>query len=275
MKLQDTRIILLDNGSVKAAATLQLRKLSAALSEASGTPVEAVSLRHAERIPLQQLNGISASTLAPYLASQLSQGVRHFVLVPLFFARSGALTQYLPQQMEKLEQKFGVFKYTLADVVYPLPDGEPRLARTMQSQLGQTSATEIILLDHGSPDPQVTAVRQHLATQIRSDLDQRFTLHEAVMERRPGANYDFNGDLLETKIRQLAQQGARDIFLLMQFFLPGRHAGSGGDVEQICQRLQDEFEGLQISLGPLIGFDDALIPILQDRLQSALREISA
>ncbi|WP_353057295.1 hypothetical protein [Salinicola sp. JS01] len=45
------KILLVDNGSLRPAATLNLRRLAAALSQVSGEAVEAASLLHSFKIP--------------------------------------------------------------------------------------------------------------------------------------------------------------------------------------------------------------------------------
>jgi len=277
------KIILMDNGSLKAAASLQLRTLAQRLSSVSGHEIFPVSLRHADKIPPQELAGQAAPTLIPFLTEQLRAGHQRFLVLPLFFAASGALTRYLPQQLETLRRQWENLDFTLADVVYPLPQGEPALVASMRQQWQQLQQSvqspaqapvqapvQAILVDHGSPDPEVSAVRQHLAKQLRQHLAEDQWLDEAVMERRSGTAYDFNGELLETLLRERAQQGVKDIILLMQFFLPGRHAGSGGDIEQIISAITRQYPHTRIHQSQLVAQHEALIDILQARLNVAL-----
>jgi hypothetical protein len=56
----------------------------------------------------------------------------------------------------------------------------------------------------------------------------------------------------------------------MQFIAPGRHAGSGGDVDSICDEAKQRFPGLSISISSLVGEDDAVVDILADRARAAL-----
>ena len=267
--MRKTQVILMDNGSLKAEATLQLRQLATQLSAASGHHIEAVSLRHADRIAPAQLSGRAAQTLHPYLSQQLQAGEKSFIIIPLFFSQSGALTQYLANQIETLLSQFGLFDCTLANVIYPLPEGEPRLVELMLQMLSQTVTRDIIVLDHGSPDPLVTAVRRHLTKQLSARVSPDRVIEEAVMERRQNAQYDFNGELLETVLQRKAHEGITEIFLLLQFFLPGRHAGSGGDIEQICQRVEAQFPALKIHVSDLVARNPLLLEILLSRLREA------
>ncbi len=273
------QILLMDNGSIKADATRQLRAVAQALGQSAGQPVEAVSLRHADRIDRAELDGVAALTLLPFLSQALSCGQRSFVIVPLFFAASRALTEYLPRQLQQLYQQYGEFELTMADVLYPLPQGEPLLPALMLQQIRRlhpplTADERLVLVDHGSPDPQVTAVRQQLAQQLLQQLDEGFILDQAVMERRSGAEYDFNGALLEQRLHQYARQDVQQVTLLLQFLLPGRHAGAGGDIEQIRLAVQQRYPALRIRQTPLVAQHPQLIGILLKRLQAAMQQHS-
>ena len=87
-----------------------------------------------------------------------------------------------------------------------MPEGEPRLAEILGdhvTQCGQTAGRrphQVIVVDHGSPLPEVTAVRKRVAEALHASLPPGVQLKQAVMERRPGADYDFNGHLLEEQL---------------------------------------------------------------------------
>jgi sirohydrochlorin ferrochelatase len=133
----------------------------------------------------------------------------------------------------------------------------------------QTQKRRVILVDHGSPIPEVTAVRHYLAKEMRRLLGPNVRLHEAVMERREGGDYDFNGELLEPVLRQTGEQDDRSpIALSLLFMSPGRHAGSGGDIESICRRVGEVHPGWPIVNSGLVGDHDGLIAILRDRLSA-------
>ena len=273
--LSDVTIMLVDNGSVKPAATLQLRQLAESLSQQTKRKVHAVSLRHADRISSDDLDGRSAQTLVPFLQQQLRGGINRFILLPLFFAESGALTSFVPEQVKLLEGEFGKIELTIADVVYPLPDGDKRLVTILfdfiQRSIKKQSSEKqnIVLVDHGSPSPKVTAVRQHIAIELQKYFSS-VSIEQAVMERRGGAEYDFNGPLLEDWLKQKAIQGEKSAIVVLMFFLPGRHAGKGGDIEKICGRIRQEHPEFDIQITPLVANHAKLIEILQARLQNIL-----
>ncbi len=273
-----TTILLLDNGTSRPESTMNLRRLALRLGEQSGVSVAPVSLQHAHKIPAEALGGVAAQTFVPFMKHCLSRGERRFMVVPLFFGPSRALSSYLPEQTAELAAEHGEFQLRLCPALCPLPEGEPRLAEILCDLL-PTVATQkrrrVILVDHGSPIPQVTAVRRYLAGEMRRILGPEVELQEAVMERREGEAYAFNGELLEQLFRQSGESDARTPLALSLLFLsPGRHAGPGGDIEAICQRARERHPGWPILTSGLVGEHPGLIPILGDRLRAGLELLS-
>ncbi len=276
-----TRILLVDNGSRRADATRALRRLSEQLAQRLDQPVHPVSLLHSSKVPAAALGGRPAETLEPFLEHHGANGARDFLAVPLFFGRSRALTNLIPQTVERVTASLGCcLQVTVADELCPLPEGEPRLAgildraiRAATCRLDSTRAASpaAILVDHGSPIPEVTAVRHWIADQLATLAQGDYQVREAAMERRQGAEYAFNGDLLEEALAELAATGQqRGVVVGMQFIGPGRHAGEGGDVATICQQAQQRHPNLEIRISTLVGEDDALLDILADRAKAAL-----
>ena len=270
-------IILLDNGSRRAEATLSLRKLARSLEDTVGETIYPVSLQHANHIDPGLVEGRPALTFEAFLRDQLQSGRRKFLVVPLFFGQSRALTSFIPDIIGCLQKEFGPFGLTLADVLCPLPDGDQRLARILCDNIETTlrahgiPRSRVILVDHGSPTREVAAVRELLASQMRQILDPGISLHEAVMERRPGSEYDFTGRLLEEVLDELASsEDDTPVVLSMLFLAPGRHAGSGGDITSIRDRVVAANPSLQAVITPLVGEHSGLVDILKERLEQAL-----
>jgi len=265
-------LLLVDNGSSRSESTLNLRRLAAALGERIGEEVHPVSLLHASKVSPAELDGSPADTLEPFLRRQIASGVRDFAVMPLFFGRSGALTGFIPETVQAIRNDLGPFDLRMGDVLCPLPVGEPLLVQILADNILRTAEAEaltpsrIVLVDHGSPLPEVTAVRRLLATQLREGLGRRATLREAVMERRAGSEYDFNGDLLEDSLRGLANEDWQTpVILSMLFLSAGRHAGAGGDIVQICGRVAADFPEFRVFPTPLVGSHPLLIDILTAR----------
>jgi len=270
-------ILLVDNGSTRAEATLSLRRIAADLAEACGLPVHPVSLQHADKIPAEDLGGAPAEVFPSFLRARLERGARDFVVVPLFFGRSRALTSFIPEQVGLLAAEFGPFALRQADVLVPMPDGEPRLADILADHVTQCSAAlgcdpdRVVVVDHGSPLPEVTAARAQVTMALRERLAEGIALGQAVMERRRGAEYDFNGQLLGDLLESCVAQHPRCVVVLaMMFISPGRHAGPGGDIEAICREAMAKSPGLRVAISPLVGEHPLLIEILHARLRAAL-----
>lgn len=268
-----TTVLLVDNGSVKPAATLQLRHIAQQLSQQSEQHIHPVSLQHAGVISAEALGGIKATVFTDFLQQKLTAGEQHFVVLPLFFGKSRALTAFIPQQQALLAQTFGEFEITIADVLYPLPDGDERLATIVYEHIQQTAdhaglpLKNIALVDHGSPLPQVTQVRNGVTDQVQAKLaDSVQVVDQVAMERRKGRQYDFNGTLLVDWLMNKAEQGERSAIVGLLFALPGRHAGAEGDIVTICESVMQRYPDFTVAISPLVGEHPLLIDMLYERL---------
>ncbi len=267
------RLLLMDNGSLRPEAVHALRAAASGLSQRLGRTVLPVSLSHVDRIDTGRLGGEPAHTVDQAITARLASGDRDFLILPLFFGPSRALTDTLPRRLDALRDDWPDLRWRLAELVYPLPGGEPRLAELMVEHLrlaalqAGLSAPPVCLVDHGSPSPRVAEARHHLARAMERMLGQ--PVAEAAMERRPGAQYDFNGPQLEDWLERQAAAGQSELLLALMFFLPGRHAGAGGDIEAIMERVMQRHPGLRIAATPLVGEHPLLLEILLDRLRDA------
>lgn len=287
-------IILTDNGSLAPAATLALRELAAKVAARVGEPVFPVSLLHSSGIEPEKLDGVPAEILEPFLAKQLSAGETKFRILPLFFGPSLAITDYLPKRLAALKEKFPEAEFeivlclcddlggerliagileravraTLSVVSQSCCDHpEHRLARGPQQDCGTTKNPAVILVDHGSPARAVTDVRDRLADELRIRLGDTVSgVLAASMERREGDEYAFNEPLLATALRTPGYDSG-EVVVAMQFLLPGRHAGPGGDVARIVAEAVAERPGLRVTMTGLVAEDDALADLLAARVR--------
>lgn len=258
--------LLLDNGSLAPAATLRLRELAAALAARIGEAVEPVSLLHSSAIPVAELGGVPAEIFEPAVARRATEGRRDFVVVPLFFGPSRALTDYLPDRVAALRAKWPDLRVRLAPTLFQ--EGDNRLASIFVDHLtADESVQRVAFVDHGSPAPQVTAVREALVAQVRAMLDSSVEIVGCCMERRPGAEFDFNGPLLADLLAR-GEWSRGPVTVAMQFLLPGRHAGPEGDVAQICRAARERAPQLVTRLTPLVGEHPRLLEILVERWAS-------
>jgi len=261
--------LLMDNGSLEPAATLGLRRLAAALGERIGQQVEPVSLLHSSGVPVEKVGGIPAEILEPALERRLKAGQSEFLIVPLFFGPSGALTDYLPARLTHLRSKQPQLTVKLAAPLFQ--PGDDRLAHILADEVRAlgSAARRIALVDHGSPAPAVTEVRNELACQLNGLLGPDHTVAPASMERRAGAAYDFCEPLLAGLLRQPGWNSG-EVTVAMQFLLPGRHAGPAGDVATICREAEAASDGtLRTKMTGLVAEHPLLVDILADRWRGA------
>ena len=275
MRAEDTTVLLVDNGSLRPAAIRGLRRLAAALSRRVGRKVEPVSLLHSSAVPAGQLGGRAAEILEPALRRRAEKGEQNFLVVPLFFGRSRALTDYIPERVAVLQQTFPDLRVRVAR---PLAiTGEDRLVRLLEAQVRakltagflRGGKARVVVVDHGSPAKAVTQVRNRLTAQLRRRLGARVTgVAASSMERRPGTAYAFNEPLLENLLAT-PPWNAGPVVVAQLFLLPGRHAGPAGDIAAIIGRVREKNPGLRAVRTKLLGEHPGLIAILADRLRRA------
>lgn len=266
---------LVDNGSLRAASTINLRAIAHALSREAGQAVVPVSLLHSSAVDPGEMGGIPAEILERALLRRLERGENDFVILPLFFGPSLALTSYLPKRLVALRRKHPELRVRIAPCLFDLRHGtDQRLAQIVcERVLEEIEAGEkppVVLVDHGSPAPEVTYARNFIAGQASVLLAGKIArLGAASMERREGDEYRFSEPLLENLLRTDGFNRGK-VIIAMLFLSPGRHAGPGGDVAEICQAAEQESPGLHTRITGLIGDHPSLITVLLDRLREGL-----
>lgn len=286
------KIILLDNGSLRPESTRNLRRVAAALTEHSGHPVEPVSLLHSRKVPAEELDGVPARVFERSIKEWAAEGERDFAVVPFFFGPSQAFTDYLPGRIAALQAQWPDLDVAIGRPLVDLEDGgDLRIAQILVEQTedalaclhgvaperirhGGIPPTSVALVDHGSPIPEVAAVRNFVAGQVSVLLQQR--LGDAVarvvpcsMERREGDAYRFNEPLLEHLLDDPAFASG-PVVVAMQFLSPGRHAGEAGDVATICADAEARNPGLRTVRTALVGVHPDIVDVVADRLQELL-----
>ncbi len=249
-----TRILLVDNGSYEPAATLALRGLALEAGKLIGQEVRPVSTMHSTKIDPALLGGVPAIIFEGAIQQAKADGIDELVVIPLFIGPSRAITEYLPKVFADAQP--GAMKLAIREPLFG-----PELVNMLIDNLNSTGWTKgsgtVLLCDHGSPIPEVTRCRNFFAVSLRSQLGLKDDeLIACSMERREGAEYDFNEPLLEH-----ALQGAKgEAVILMLFLLPGRHAGAEGDVATIAE--DHAPDGVRWKLSPLLGTHPALPALL-------------
>ncbi|MFT5882518.1 MAG: hypothetical protein ACI9FG_001021 [Crocinitomicaceae bacterium] len=270
MAAGDEVIVLMDNGSLRAGATIQLRVLAEALSGNLQKPVHPVSLLHSSKLNPADTDGVAAQTLVPFMRAQRDLGKHSFTIIPLFFGPSGALVDYLPKRVGELRLE-GWEELEVAIAPTLVRQEDARVAEIMASLVHEKmdalrwAHANVAMCDHGTPAKAVNDVRGMVASQLQSLLNERLSQVTACsMERREGGEYDFNEPLLENL---LGTEGYEEkVIVSMLFAGPGRHAGAQGDVAEICEAAKVKNPRLEAEMTALVGSKvGELVAILADR----------
>lgn len=279
--INDPVIFLFDNGSFRAEATLSLRSLAERLGARLGRRVEAVSLLHSTRVSPSELGGVPARLLEPALDAWWSgQPEGRAVLLPLFFGPSGALVEYVPDRLGSLRERHPAGRAVLAEALVVAEEEPGELVAALADRVRAVMAKrgwrrpKVALCDHGTPLRTVTAVRDRLATGLREVLAGEVAAVAACsMERREGPEYAFNEPLLE-RLLAAPPFDEGEVVVALQFLSPGRHAGPGGDVAEICERAEQAARAagrtLTTAMTETLADDDRLVEVLARRAEGAL-----
>lgn len=255
-----TRILLVDNGSLRPEATLELRRLSAEVAQLLGQPVHPVSVLHSHKIDPALLDGQPAVIFEQAVQLAKTDGIDELLVLPLFIGPSRAITEYLPQVFADAQP--GAMKLTIRPTLYGEDGAEllDILADQILHTPGDADKDTILLCDHGSPIIEVTRVRDALARDLSAEMDiPPSRLIACSMERREGPEYAFNEPLLATAL----QRAPGDVIILMLFLLPGRHAGPDGDVATIAK--EHAKPGGQVRMSPLLAKHPSMSQLIAKR----------
>ena len=264
--------LITDNGSYRPEATFSLRNLAERLGNRVGETIHPVSLLHSTKISPNKLDGIPAEIFEPFILKKREEGINRFHVTPMFFGPSAALLEYMPQRVEDLRPDWPELEVRIAPCVVNIEDkDDTRMAQILVDQILATKESQsftnpaVAVVDHGAPRIAVTEVRNHLGAQVRELLseDQFPLVIPSSMERREGDEYAFNEPLLENVIG--AEGFQKEIIVSMLFASPGRHAGPGGDVAQICKEAAEKYPDLKWHMSDLVAGHDGIIELLAER----------
>jgi sirohydrochlorin ferrochelatase len=254
-----------------------LRTLAGQLAQAAHRPVRPVSLLHSSAIDPTLLNQQPAEILEPTLRKLANAGIQEFLIIPLFFGPSAALTDYLPGRVRHLRESWPNLRLRMAPCLVDANNpADNRIAALLADRVrdctvkNNFSRPAVAVVDHGTPQRSVNAVRELVTKQTRDLLGPfAHVVTACSMERRPEPEYDFNEPLLE-KLLDTPEFSAGEVIIARLFLLPGRHAGPGGDLEQIAHAAQIRHPNLKIVLTETLGSHPGIIPILRERLEQGL-----
>jgi len=115
----------------------------------------------------------------------------------------------------------------------------------------------VVLLGHGSRAPGASEAMDRVASALR--------------ERRGGrvevAHMELAEPSLETVLEALHRDGIRQVVLVPYFLHHGIHLRE--DIPGIVQEVVARLPGLDVAMAPHLGFDDALVEVVERRLSQA------
>lgn len=253
-------VALIDNGSLEPAAHQNLRRVAAALSEATATPVHAVSWKHSDRIAPAELGGTPAWTLGSFVRAMHALGQRDFLFVPFFISAQGAIGSALRHDLEKLKAELGTLEF---DFTAGLAS-RAALAEIVTARIREVQVTRglvrppVVLVDHGGPSVASANLRDQLTATVRTRVgDKCGAVVAASMEGE-------HPPLLAEQLRAPGFAG-QDVIVALLFLSPGRHAGPGGDIAQIC-----DASSTRCHVTELVGTHPLAVRTLADALREKL-----
>jgi hypothetical protein len=261
-------IALIDNGSLEPDAHRNLRAVASAISEQTGEVVHAVSWKHSNRIAVEQLDGVPASALAPWIRMHLARGDRAFLFLPFFISEQGAIGSALRSDLEALKKSEGSFDYAFTPGLNASGTILQIAIERIRQAAKSLSHPAVIVVDHGGPSPASATLRNRLAAAIAPAVaGLTRTVAAASMESPEGDAYAFNRPLL-ADLLQTVEFNSGDVLIAPLFLSPGRHAGPTGDLRQIADAAQAAQPGLHCTFCELIGTH----PLAAEALASELRK---
>ena len=206
--LKERKYFLVDNGSLGPEAVLNLRTIAHSLAKITDCEVRPMGLMHSHKVEPSALDGIPGESMEAFLQSDEAGSMDQLRVLP-FFSRAEfgghRLVAAKPREVaiEKKGRSFAVLDFLFA------PEDD-RLARILADLClkrfpsAETPPPHLILVDHGTPLPEVNRVREEVGQQLEALMGKRIGgFSTCCMERRPGKEYDFNDPLLENLLRSL------------------------------------------------------------------------
>lgn len=266
--------LLVDNGSIRADSVLALRRIAAELSRLSGQQVLPASLNHSHKVCPVEIDDEPAFLLEDQLRLAARRGVRRVRIVPFLLAKSGSIASLVEAAVAELRGS-GNLPIEISYTDYPFEPMSPAdltlanlLARLVRETIADQNLQKppVVLVDHGSPRAQAAYVRNYIAGQLSAVLGQEVSLVVAAsMERRPGKAYDFNDPLLEDVLTSPHFRGKKVVCALL-FLLPGRHAGEGGDIAEICNSAAGKHPGTRVFRTSPFGSEAEFLQLMARRI---------
>ena len=271
--------LLVDNGSTVPDSILSARRIAVKLSERLGLEVQSVGLMHSDRVSAQELGGVAAETLIPYLQKRMFSGTFNFLFIPLFLGPSRALTEWLPRELEELLVKFPNVIVRVGECLACDPESEEALAQAVLDRIRASSqdielaSPFVAFVDHGTPEHKVNEVRERVGGLLRDLLDSTVVgFSTCSMERRSDPEFAFNEPLLANLLLDHSIVPSGNVVASLFFLLPGRHAGLGGDLQNIIEQAQGLRQDLTIHKTATLGEHPLVLDLLEGNFRKLLKD---
>lgn len=115
----------------------------------------------------------------------------------------------------------------------------------------------VIVLGHGSRAPGASEAMERIAAILRTRRPQRIEV----------AHMELAEPLLESVLAELHADGIRRVVLVPYFLHNGVHLRE--DIPAILSEACARLSGLEVAMAPHLGFDDALVDVVERRLEQA------
>ncbi len=114
----------------------------------------------------------------------------------------------------------------------------------------------VILLGHGSRAEKANEVFASMVDKLKARLNYQYVT---------GAAMELTEPTLETKVEEMVEKEIENIIILPLFLFPGIHVQK--DIPKMVEKLEEKYPQIEFKMGDIIGADERLVDILQDRLK--------
>ncbi len=276
----ESAIVLIDNGSLNPKSVIEARSLAESFAQRLQQPAVSLSVSHSDAIPASELDGEPAMLWESYLENAASNGIRQIYAIPLFIGPGFGLKKAKRMALKRAKAGERVI-VRWADPIVSETDQDTILQeilvenvlRVLDTSSRASQVPRVLLVDHGSPFEEVTSCRNYAALLLQDALGNRVeSVIGCSMERREGKEFDFNEPSLERALAMAKRDEVDRIVLCYLFLFSGRHAGPGGDIDQICEK-EGWKSGQNLLKTDLIGSNPKALDLLETRLNSILSKV--
>ena len=148
---------------------------------------------HSHKVDASKLDGKPGMSMESFFLSNEAEVVKNLSFLPMFLGPSLAITDWLPEKLTQWSQNGNNRKFSIADCLFQKKDIRiaKALAEYVVDLIPQYSPQKpfVILVDHGTPLPEVNQVREEIGCFLEEKLGNQISgFSTACMERRRAKN---------------------------------------------------------------------------------------